>query len=359
VRKIQWVYKGAKTAYFYNVSRCSVKVNGRATTFTIELGKEGKASKSSPRKIALLITITYALLPKGKGRLPGCRNDGYTMNEFLQNLGFEVIWVKDFEMTGSPTAGLPPGWREKTSSTGKGTYYMNNNTGVTQWTRPGAAKLKSLPYNHDMYPSAKNIKQIIERIVKTQRKGDVFWFQYSGHGGQLKDDNGDEEDGKDEGLVSADYKNPSAWQRGRGDHIFVRDDWLKTNMVDKLNRVGTETMIVTDCCHSASMADMEYEYDDRSKRMKKLPSTGRTHGTGKAVLLTGCKDTETAKETAAGGGALTAAFTECLNKNKNVTVKGLLTYVVDKTRRRNQRPCLSASYNLKLDDPFYKLIDGL
>ena len=39
---------------------------------------------------------------------------------------------------------------------------------------------------------------ISKKLVKESKKGDVVFCHYSGHGGRLPDDNGDEEDGLDE-----------------------------------------------------------------------------------------------------------------------------------------------------------------
>jgi len=37
--------------------------------------------------------------------------------------------------------------------------------------------------------------------VKESKNGDVVFCHYSGHGGRVRDDNGDEEDGYDETLI--------------------------------------------------------------------------------------------------------------------------------------------------------------
>merc|ERR1712098_982827 len=103
--------------------------------------------------------------------------------------------------------------------------------------------------------------------------------------------------------------------------------------------------IITDCCHSGSITDMPYDYDKRLGRMKSSESTGNYKG--KAVLLTGCKDTQCAGETALGGGKLTAAFLKCLDKKgQNVSVKRLLDFCEREISSHKQKPCLSASYDL-------------
>lgn len=80
----------------------------------------------------------------------------------------------------------------------------------------------------------------LERLVKEGRPGDVLVFQYSGHGTQLPDLDGDEVDSKDEALCAFDY--PSG--------AFVIDDDLAavfSNIGD-----GVNFTCFIDCCHSGT-----------------------------------------------------------------------------------------------------------
>jgi len=266
--------------------------------------------------VALLITICYDWSTSG-AQLPGCKNDGVVMTKFLMNLGFKVIWMRD-----------------------------------------------DLPYHDKMFPSHKNIKKQIRRAVSCMKKDDVFWFQFSGHGVGIKDDNGDEHDGKDEALVTADYEHPHS--RVRGTDRFLRDDWLNKHMVEALDRKRVETMIVTDCCHSGSMVDMDYQYDMNRRRMIHNPNpTRQSFGKhARSVFLSACMDSQEAQDEKdfwgnATGGALTTAFTRCLKKRGlNVPIGELLEYCVEKTAHHGQHPCLSANYPLRVDTPFCELIDG-
>jgi hypothetical protein len=51
--------------------------------------------------------------------------------------------------------------------------------------------------NH-IAPTRENILNAYNKIVSESRSGDVVFCHYSGHGGKMKDDNGDEKDGHDE-----------------------------------------------------------------------------------------------------------------------------------------------------------------
>ena len=50
-------------------------------------------------------------------------------------------------------------------------------------------------------PTKAAIMNAFKRVVKESKDGDVVFCHYSGHGGRLRDDNGDEEDGFDETLI--------------------------------------------------------------------------------------------------------------------------------------------------------------
>ena len=47
-------------------------------------------------------------------------------------------------------------------------------------------------------PTRDNILSAYKKVVAESQKGDVVFCHYSGHGGKLRDDNGDEADGYDE-----------------------------------------------------------------------------------------------------------------------------------------------------------------
>jgi len=50
-------------------------------------------------------------------------------------------------------------------------------------------------------PTKANILKAYSDLVAATQPGDAVFTHYSGHGGKLRDDNGDEKDGYDETLV--------------------------------------------------------------------------------------------------------------------------------------------------------------
>jgi len=85
---------------------------------------------------------------------------------------------------------------------------------------------------------------------KSQELGpdDTFVWFYAGHGNGAEDEDGDEEDGQDEELcfvTEAGYYNP------------IKDD-LVSSLLKSFNP-DTHILVVTDCCHSATVCDLESE----------------------------------------------------------------------------------------------------
>jgi Caspase domain len=89
-----------------------------------------------------------------------------------------------------------------------------------------------------------------------------------GHGGQMKDSSGDEDDGFDEVLMPADYKEVG----------HIQDDEIFGEFVTKVAAGVTVTCMI-DCCHSGTAMDLPYVCNAGDKKMKvdagfKIPSSG-------------------------------------------------------------------------------------
>lgn len=98
-------------------------------------------------------------------------------------------------------------------------------------------------------PSRNNILQAYRRLVKDCQKGDVAFCHYSGHGGRLEDDNGDEDDGYDETLIPVDFQKAGQ----------IRDDDLLKILVHPMAAGVTMTCLM-DCCHSGTVLDLPYKF---------------------------------------------------------------------------------------------------
>ncbi|CAB9508240.1 Metacaspase-1 [Seminavis robusta] len=155
---------------------------------------------STGTRRAVMIGINY----KGEGKLSGCCNDVKNMKEYIMDVhGFQEENI---------------------------TLLLDEKP---QYTRP----------------TRQNITRALKKMVQVSEPGDVVFIHFSGHGGKVKDFDGDEEDGFDETLIPVDFK--------RSGHI--RDDYLFRNLVCPMKGGVTMTCLF-DCCHSGTVLDLPFVF---------------------------------------------------------------------------------------------------
>ncbi|BBN19079.1 metacaspase-1 [Marchantia polymorpha subsp. ruderalis] len=92
-------------------------------------------------------------------------------------------------------------------------------------------------------PTGKNIVHYLGKAIQVSKSGDVLYFHFSGHGGQIPAESGDQEDdGEDECIYPADL-NP------------MTDDTFRLLLAD-LNP-GVNFTFVSDSCHSGGLLDSQ------------------------------------------------------------------------------------------------------
>eukprot|EP00929_Paragymnodinium_shiwhaense_P012660 TRINITY_DN12011_c0_g1_i1.p1 TRINITY_DN12011_c0_g1~~TRINITY_DN12011_c0_g1_i1.p1 ORF type:complete len:600 (-),score=68.50 TRINITY_DN12011_c0_g1_i1:133-1932(-) len=95
--------------------------------------------------------------------------------------------------------------------------------------------------------SAADVLHVLSSVIATLRKGDEFFFFFSGHGyGKVTDYNGDELNGYDEALLMP------------NDDLLV-DDAFYARLL-KIPR-GVKVSLVVDACHSEGFSDLPFNYD--------------------------------------------------------------------------------------------------
>lgn len=97
------------------------------------------------------------------------------------------------------------------------------------------------------------ISAIRDKLLSNTNPGDIVFFQFSGHGQQVRDDNGDEIDGYDEAIVP--YDSPMTFVKNEyeGDKL-IRDDALADlfrELRQKLGKTG-HLLVLMDACHSGT-----------------------------------------------------------------------------------------------------------
>lgn len=98
-------------------------------------------------------------------------------------------------------------------------------------------------------PTRANILAAYQGLVSDSRDGDTVFCHYSGHGGFVVDEDGDEDDGYDETLCPVDYE----------DSGQITDDDLFKLLVHPMATGVTATCLM-DCCHSGTVLDLPYRF---------------------------------------------------------------------------------------------------
>lgn len=121
-------------------------------------------------------------------------------------------------------------------------------------------------------PTLRNLEYALTKLVDGAQAGDRFFLYFAGHGKQVRDRDGDEADGYDEGII------PSDWSTsGYSDAGLVIDDIIRDTCVDLLPK-GAQLTAVFDCCHSGTILDLPYEYSAKSD-----PFPKKAHNSNKAT----------------------------------------------------------------------------
>ncbi|KUI73678.1 Metacaspase-1 [Cytospora mali] len=242
--------------------------------------------------------------------------------------------------------------------------------------------------NPVLQPTKQNILRAMNWLVNGAQPNDSLFFHYSGHGGQTKDLDGDEEDGYDEVIYPVDFK-----QRG---HIV--DDEIHAILVKPL-QPGVRLTSIFDSCHSGSVMDLPYLYS--TKGVLKEPNLAKEAGQGllsalssyargdlsgvtnsfmsfaksamggdkayektirtktspaDVILWSGSKDDQTSADATIASqatGAMSWAFITAIRQNPNQTYLELLNSVRDVLQTKyTQKPQLSCSHPLDVNLKF-------
>uniref|UniRef100_A0ACD5YNE6 Uncharacterized protein n=1 Tax=Avena sativa TaxID=4498 RepID=A0ACD5YNE6_AVESA len=143
---------------------------------------------------------------------------------------------------------------------------------------------EQLPYR---WPTKYNILLAMRWLVHGCRSGDSLVFHFSGLGGQVEDEDGDEVDGQDQTIC------PLDWELN-GE---IRDDEINDVLVRPLVRDVTLHAVI-DACHSGTMLDLPNVYKLKKNGQPEWkvhsPPNGAWKNTsgGMAILISGCADTQ-------------------------------------------------------------------
>jgi uncharacterized caspase-like protein len=196
----------------------------------------------------------------------------------------------------------------------------------------------------DPHNTRDEIFAALDELVDATEDGDVALVYYSGHGSQAPDDSGDEDAaGYDETIVPSDS--------GRSDGFPVRDiiDDELNSFVTALAAKTEHATFIFDSCHSGSVdrdalprvgepvtnirAIVPADRAPEGERHIRPEGAAGKHGArgatgileqGRYVLIAGCKDDQTSKETVFEGrrhGALTYYLMLAMDSGQDMTVR--------------------------------------
>lgn len=162
-------------------------------------------------------------------------------------------------------------------------------------------------------PTRATILAALDWLVAGLKPGQHVYFHFSGHGGLVRDTNGDEASGMDSCLYPC----------NNGRLETITDDELRTLLAARVP-AGCKAFVVLDCCHSGSAVDLRYVWQapsatalsyTESQKYAALPGT--------VVFLSGCHDAQTAADTADGKGRPCGALTMALRETWNTYGVGI------------------------------------
>lgn len=109
-------------------------------------------------------------------------------------------------------------------------------------------------------PTSENMMAAFRQLAADAQPGDALFVHYSGHGCSIKDDEREEDDGKDEALCPVDYAEAGV----------LRDDDIFAMLIAPLPAGCTLTCIM-DCCHSGTIVSMTFLGGELTKLEVQFP----------------------------------------------------------------------------------------
>lgn len=247
--------------------------------------------KNIKNKSALLIGINYFGTPH---ELQGCINDTNSINSLISNCNFKKISI------------------------------LTDNT------------VKKA--NHS------NILNEFKNLLINSQAGDVLLFFYSGHGSYILDKNNNEKTGNDQVIVPCDLNE-------------IVDDELKSIIQTNLKKDVT-LIALFDCCHSGSILDLKYQYMDSLDKNNFTENENESETIGNVIMISGCNDEQTSMDSYINNkrqGAMTWAFLQAFNSEKNITWRNLLIKMRDLLQKSKftQLPQLTSGSFFNIDSPVF------
>ncbi|KAK7059906.1 caspase domain-containing protein [Favolaschia claudopus] len=185
-------------------------------------------------------------------------------------------------------------------------------------------------------PTRSNMLDAMRWLVKDAKPHDALFFHYSGHGGQVRDKDGDEADESDETIYPVDYQRVGP----------ILDDEMHDVMVKPLPPGCRLTSFPPSAAshhhHTNTHLTQQYDHHGRLKRQQITDKwRNRKASPADVISISGCRDDQTSVDTFAHGeavGAASHAFIKAVEDHPRQSYQELL---------RNLRTLLCEKYTQK------------
>ncbi|KAJ3274174.1 hypothetical protein HDV01_003457 [Terramyces sp. JEL0728] len=156
-------------------------------------------------------------------------------------------------------------------------------------------------------PTRANIIASFKWLVEGAQPGDSFFLHFSGQSAAVKDQDGDEQNGKDDAICPVDHATAG----------LILDDEMNTLLVQSLP-VGSRLAAIFDCAHAGTMLDLPFDYIIDNTGQVVLQDSKRSIVDGGFQTY---KDIQSGNAAAAAKGAFGALSTLATMNQKDAAVK--------------------------------------
>lgn len=167
---------------------------------------------------------------------------------------------------------------------------------------PRCSEMRLITDTTAMKPTRQNILDSFAWLTAGLKAGEHVLFHYAGHGGQVRDTNGDEVTGMDSCIYPV----------NAGRMETITDDEIRAMLAARVP-AGCKCFVILDSCHSGSAVDLRYTWETPSQTSLTYTEDQRYAKTdGQILFLSGCRDSQVAADTVDKNGRPCGAMTNAL-----------------------------------------------
>lgn len=149
---------------------------------------------------------------------------------------------------------------------------------------PRIGEVRTLTDDTPVKPTKANILAGIDWLVSGLTPGQNVVFHFAGHGGRVRDTNGDEVTGMDSCIYAQGM-------------ATITDDELRAALAARVP-AGCKCLVILDSCHSGTAVDLRYRWQAPSAtQLTYTEATAYPKTAGSVIFMSGCRDEEYSMDT--------------------------------------------------------------